>query len=124
VILISDYPFVRKLLPQHADGILAYAAKHNYPDTLDLAASSVLKMPLHEVVALLPTNLVVPWVTRSYTSPIEKMYLTPLYRCNTTNNGIKFGKTPFLKPSSAGISRNIDSAAHARRGLRSTSSGS
>lgn len=53
---------MRKLLPQHSDAILAYAARHNYPDLLDAAALSALKIPLHELVVLLPTHLVIPWV--------------------------------------------------------------
>jgi hypothetical protein len=61
------------MLPQHADAILAYAAKHNYPSLLDIAASSALKMPLHEIVVLLPTFLVVPWVMKPYTSSIQHL---------------------------------------------------
>jgi hypothetical protein len=65
------YLFIRKLLPQHAEGILAYAAKHNYLDILDLAVSSAIKTPLHETASLLPTHLVVPWVTKPCTSSIQ-----------------------------------------------------
>jgi hypothetical protein len=66
-----DHPFIRKLLPQYADSILAYAAKHDYPDILNIAASFVLEMPLREVVVALPANLVIPWVTTAYISSDE-----------------------------------------------------
>jgi hypothetical protein len=58
------YRCFRKLLPQHADSILAYAAKHYYTDILNIAAPFVLTMPLREVAVTLPANLVIPWVTK------------------------------------------------------------
>ncbi|EIM81113.1 uncharacterized protein STEHIDRAFT_67132, partial [Stereum hirsutum FP-91666 SS1] len=53
---------IRKHIPEHSSAIVAYAATHNYPYVLDGAATQALKIPLEEMIKMLPVNLVVPWV--------------------------------------------------------------
>ena len=53
----------RKRLPEHAADILAYAARHDYPDILDVAAPLVVeKETLSETLPKLPLNTMLRWV--------------------------------------------------------------
>lgn len=52
----------RNYLPKHADVVIAYAVKHNYPEIIGEAALLLLDKPLAETAARLPANLVIPWV--------------------------------------------------------------
>jgi hypothetical protein len=54
---------IRLVFPEHADVIIAYAAKHNYQDILKEAAPLMLHKPLNEIVVNMPVNLVIPWVS-------------------------------------------------------------
>lgn len=53
----------RKILPQHAVEIMAYAAKNNYHRLLEESLSSVTDEPLSKILPILPSHLVIPWVT-------------------------------------------------------------
>jgi hypothetical protein len=50
-------------LPKHASDILAYAARHDYPDILDIAAPLVVREEtLSEKLPKLPLNTMLRWV--------------------------------------------------------------
>jgi len=54
---------IRKQLPEHAADILAYAARHDYPDILDIAAPLVVvEEILSETLPKLPPNTILRWV--------------------------------------------------------------
>lgn len=54
---------IRLALPEHADAIFTYAAKHGYEDIRREAAPLMLHKPLDEIVANMPANLIIPWVS-------------------------------------------------------------
>lgn len=58
------YLLSRKFLPEHAQEIMGYAAKHGYNDLVGETAPLLLAMPWEEALLQLPANLVVPWVRR------------------------------------------------------------
>ena len=47
---------------KHPVEIALFAAKHGYPDLLELTRAHGALLPLSTVVALLPQHLVLPWV--------------------------------------------------------------
>ena len=50
-------------MPKHASDILAYAARHDYPDVLDVAAPLVVKEEtLSETLPKLPPDTMLRWV--------------------------------------------------------------
>lgn len=50
-------------MPEHAADILAYAARHDYPDILDIAAPLVVEEEiLSETLPKLPLNTMLRWV--------------------------------------------------------------
>jgi hypothetical protein len=53
----------RNFLPAHAEGVMAYAAKHGYRDIVDKVAPLVVPLPTGNVIPLLPQHLVIPWVS-------------------------------------------------------------
>jgi len=54
---------MKQQLPQHAMSILGYAARHNYPDILDIAAPLVVvRLTLSETLPILPPHLIMRWV--------------------------------------------------------------
>jgi len=53
---------MKNYLPKHADVVIAYAVKHNYPEIIGEAALLLLDKPLRETIAILPANLIIPWV--------------------------------------------------------------
>ena len=54
-------------MPEHAANILAYAARHDYPDILDIAAPLVVKEEtLSETLPKLPLNTMLRWVREKY----------------------------------------------------------
>ena len=60
-------------MPEHAADILAYAARHDYPDILDIAAPLVVDgETLSETLPKLPLNAMLRWVR-------EKNKLLSLY---------------------------------------------
>ncbi|RDB20282.1 hypothetical protein Hypma_012716 [Hypsizygus marmoreus] len=52
---------MRETLPNHADRILLYAVKHNYPTIADSAAMTLLHDPVGEVMKKLSPDLFLPW---------------------------------------------------------------
>ena len=54
-------------MPQHAADILAYAARHDYPDILDIAAPLVVEEEtLSETLPKLPLDTMLRWVREKY----------------------------------------------------------
>ena len=54
-------------MPEHAADILAYAARHDYPDILDIATLLVVKEEtLSETLPKLPLNTMLRWVREKY----------------------------------------------------------
>lgn len=53
----------RNFLPVHAEGIMAYAAKHGYHEIVDKTSPLVVALPIGDVIRILPQRLVVPWVS-------------------------------------------------------------
>jgi len=49
-------------LPGYAEGIMAYAAKHGYPEIVDKTSPLVVALPIGDVIRILPQRLVVPWM--------------------------------------------------------------
>ena len=50
-------------MPEHAADILAYAARHDYPDILDITAPLVVEEEtLSETLPKLPLNTMLRWV--------------------------------------------------------------
>ncbi|KAF8635102.1 hypothetical protein AX15_000541 [Amanita polypyramis BW_CC] len=74
-------------ITKHPIEVLRYAAMHGYVDLLDVVAPAVIGKQLGTVVATLPSDIIIPWVT--YNIP----YLPPLsltifmFRFDTINNG-------------------------------------
>ena len=55
-------------MPEHAADVLAYAARHDYPDILDVAAPLVVeKETLSETLPKLPLNTMLRWVREKIT---------------------------------------------------------
>jgi hypothetical protein len=56
----------RKLVPKLAPHILGYAARHDYPDILDIAAPLVVVQEnLSETLPKLPMDMMMRWVRGS-----------------------------------------------------------
>ncbi|KAJ7720656.1 hypothetical protein DFH07DRAFT_304722 [Mycena maculata] len=53
---------MRDVLPNYAPEVLAYAARHDYPFLVHEAAPFTFDVPLADVVAMLPENLILPWI--------------------------------------------------------------
>ena len=53
---------LRDLIDTHPIEIALFAAKHDYEELLKLTAEPAAKLPLSQVVPLLPERLVLPWV--------------------------------------------------------------
>ncbi|KAF9457796.1 hypothetical protein BDZ94DRAFT_1202173 [Collybia nuda] len=49
-------------LPKHAEEIMDYAVKHDYPEIMGGAAPLILNKSLEEILMKLPRNLIIPWV--------------------------------------------------------------
>jgi hypothetical protein len=59
-------------LPEHAADILAYAARHDYPDILDVAAPLVVgKEILSQTLPKLPPNTILRWVREKHYYPLS-----------------------------------------------------
>jgi hypothetical protein len=62
-------------LPNHAADILGYAARHDYPDILDIAAPLVVhKECLSETLPKLPQEIILRWV-RSNINTLVRMIM-------------------------------------------------
>lgn len=55
-------PSYRQNITAHADEVLVYAAKHDYPMVLDVVWTHALKVPLGRMATILPPQLLVSWV--------------------------------------------------------------
>ncbi|KAF8868576.1 hypothetical protein CPB84DRAFT_1695834 [Gymnopilus junonius] len=51
-----------EILPEHAAEILVHAIKHDYPELIDKAAIHISRIPILELVGILPTHCIVPLV--------------------------------------------------------------
>jgi len=54
--------YMKATLPQHAEAIMAYAARHDYPEIMTIVAPLLLDKPLVETVTKIPHELVIPWI--------------------------------------------------------------
>lgn len=74
-------------LPEHAEGVMAYAAKHGYHEIVDETAPLVVPLPIGDVVRLLPQHFVVPWVIyQQQWNDILLVAITsqPIVKCSAT----------------------------------------
>ena len=61
-------------MPKHADVVITYAVKHNYPEIVGEAALFLLDKPLSDTIAILPANLVIPWVNENVVFSLYHIY--------------------------------------------------
>ena len=59
---IVDSEINRELIPAHGPEVFLYAAKHDYPNLVIKSLPFVLGRPLSEIIAEIPSHLVLPWV--------------------------------------------------------------
>jgi hypothetical protein len=70
-------------LPEHASDILVYAARHDYPSILDIAAPLVVeKETLSETLSKLPPDTMLRWVREKYYCPFIDLMFMRSFRQN------------------------------------------
>ncbi|KAJ2918842.1 hypothetical protein MD484_g1609, partial [Candolleomyces efflorescens] len=83
---------------KHPVEIALFAAKHGYPDLLELTRAHGALLPLSTVVALLPQHLVLPWI--KYREKWEEVYreVPDMFgqKCHSSRSISSYGSASFV----------------------------